>query len=86
MDAFYEVQRSAGEPKRLMRVGNVRSPQHAEELRRRIEAAHADSARLLALEDYALHYTASEVERERNLLGGPRRHSTGSGTVTIPGE
>lgn len=69
MTAYYEVQRNAGEPKRLVTVGNVKSPKHAEELRVRLEAAHADKAKLISLEDYVLHYTAHEVEVEKNLLG-----------------
>jgi hypothetical protein len=42
---------------------------------------HADSVRLLRLEEYALVYTATEIQTERNLLGGTRRYSTPMGTV-----
>lgn len=84
MTAYYEVQRTRGEQKRILRVERVRDRHHALLLEKRILAAHADRVVLLSLENEALTYTANEVETENNLLGGPRRYSTGSGTVTIP--
>jgi hypothetical protein len=82
--AYYEVQRSAGELKRILKVEGVKDQAHAANLAKRIRAVHADKVKLLGVEDYALHYTAHEIETERNLLGGPRRYSTGRGTVSIP--
>jgi hypothetical protein len=84
MVAYFEVQRNAGEAKRILKVDDVTGVSHATEILERIKAVHADHVRLLSLEDYALHYTAKEVQNERNLLGGVRRYSTGDRTVTIP--
>jgi hypothetical protein len=82
MTATFELQHN-GE-KRIMVVKNVRDQAHARQIGKRIVAVRADTARLIALEDHLLVYTAHEVETERNLLGGPRRYSTGERTVTIP--
>ena len=82
--AYYEVQRNAGELKRILKVEGVKDQAHAAKLAKRIRAVHVDKVKLLGVEEYGLTYTAHEIETERNLLGGPRRYSTGSGTVTIP--
>jgi hypothetical protein len=94
MVAYFEVQknsqRDVANPgslwieKRILSVDGVTDIFHATEILKRIRAVHADCARLLSLENYALHYTATEVMNEKNLLGGPRRYSTGDHTVTIP--
>lgn len=85
MVAYFEVvNNSTGGAKRILRVDQVTGVSHANELLKRIKATHADRARLLSLEDEALHYTAREVQNERNLFGGVRRYSTGDRTVTIP--
>jgi hypothetical protein len=82
MTAYYQV--SVNDMKRIVRVENVRNADHAKEVLAALKARHADSVKLLTLENYALAYTANEVLTERNLFGGPRRYSTGRGTVTIP--
>lgn len=82
MTAYYEV--TNGQGTRIMSVEDVKNSHHAEVIRRRIEAVHADKAKLVSLQGHALQYTAHEVENERNLLGSIRRYSTGSRTVTIP--
>jgi hypothetical protein len=69
MTAYIEVQRNAGEPKRIMRVDGVGNLQHAVEILNRIRSVHADTARLLSLETEPLHCTVSEIMQERNLLG-----------------
>jgi hypothetical protein len=82
--AYFQVQRSAGELKRILKVEGVKDQAHAAKIAQRIRAVHADKVKLLGVEDYGLTYTAREIETERNLLGGPRRYSTGSGSITIP--
>jgi hypothetical protein len=85
MVAYYEVRLGIKKPlKRILRVDDVRDEKHARELQQRIANVHADGVRFIRLEEYALHYSVHEVETERNLLGGPRRYSTGTRTVTIP--
>lgn len=86
MVAYFQVQRNAEEPKRILKVYYVRNAAHANELLVRIKCVHATTARLLSLEEDVLQYTATEIENERNLLGGVRRYSTGNRTVTIPEE
>jgi hypothetical protein len=62
MIAYFEVQRNAGEPTRILKVDGVRDLAHAADLAKRIRQVHAEVAKLLFLEEYALCYTASEVE------------------------
>lgn len=69
-----------------MKVEGVKDQSHAAKLAKRIREVHADKVRLLGVEEYGLAFTAHEIETERNLFGGPRRYSTGSGTVTVPEE
>jgi hypothetical protein len=73
MTAYFEVHVTAGELARVLRVEGVGGAAHAKVLLAHIERSHADKARLLSLEDQPLHYTASEVETERNLFGRGRR-------------
>lgn len=84
--AYYHVQREAKELKRILKVEGVKDRAHAARLAERIRAVHADEVKLLGVEEYGLAFTAHEIETARNLFGGPRRYSTGSGTTTIPGE
>jgi hypothetical protein len=77
-------QRNTGELKRILKVEGVKDRAHAAKIAKRLRAVHADKAKLLGVENYGLTYTAHEIEMERNLLGSPRRYSTGTRTVTIP--
>jgi hypothetical protein len=75
--AYFEVHRHAGEEKRIMRVDHVRSEAHARALLARISECHAAEALLISLEFFPLHFTAHEIESEKNLLGRePRRASS----------
>jgi hypothetical protein len=82
MTATYKV--NVNGATRLKVVREVLNAAHAKEIQKEIANKHADAVALIALEDYLAEYTAIEVIKERNLLGGVRRYSTGTRTVTIP--
>lgn len=57
---------------RIMVVVGVSGPAHAKEIQSRIKGVHADTAKLISLEDeYVGVYTVGEVMYEKNLFGRP---------------
>jgi hypothetical protein len=82
MTAIFKVEHNG--KSRMMVIERIRDRAALAKVEATLLAQHADKAELVSIEDELLQYTANEVINERNLLGEPRRYSTGERTVTIP--